>query len=106
VTKDDLRLSPAGLRLVRQFCDDPARRWSGTELSKQIGLGSGTLYPLLAKLEKAGWLKPEWEVIDPREAGRPRRRYYTLTATGARGARNVLADFQLQDAVGGLQWTT
>lgn len=103
---DDLKLSQAGLRLVRQFCDDPTKRWSGTELSKATGLGSGTMYPLLAKLEKAGWLTPEWEVIDPSEAGRPRRRYYTLTAIGARGARNALADFQIRSPIGGLQWTT
>jgi PadR family transcriptional regulator, regulatory protein PadR len=103
---DNLKLSPTGLRLVRYFCDDPARRWSGTELSKKTGLGSGTLYPLLAKLEKAGWLTPEWEVIDPREAGRPRRRYYKLTAIGARAGRNALADFQLQNAIGDLQWST
>jgi PadR family transcriptional regulator, regulatory protein PadR len=103
---EDIKLSPAGLRLVRQFCDDPARRWSGTELSKKTGVGSGTLYPMLAKLEKAGWLKPEWELIDPREAGRPRRRYYTLTAIGARGARKALADYQLQNAIGDFQWNT
>jgi PadR family transcriptional regulator PadR len=103
---DNLKLSPAGLRVVRYFCDDPARQWSGTELSKKTGLGSGTLYPLLAKLEKAGWLTPEWEVIDTREAGRPRRRYYKLTATGARAGRNALADFQIQNASGDLQWST
>jgi DNA-binding PadR family transcriptional regulator len=104
--KEELKLSPAGLKLMRQFCDEPRRRWSGTELSKATGLGSGTLYPLLAKLEKAGWLSPEWEVLDPREAGRPRRRYYTLTALGARGGRSALADFQLQNGVGELQWNT
>jgi PadR family transcriptional regulator, regulatory protein PadR len=103
---DDLKLSAAGLRLIRHFCDDPAQRWSGTELSKKTGLGSSTLYPLLAKLEKAGWLSPEWEVIDPREAGRPRRRYYKLTAIGAHGARSALADFQIQGVVGGPQWST
>ena len=103
---NDIKLSAAGLRLVRQFCDDPTQRWSGTELSKKTGLGSGTLYPLLAKLEKAGWLTPEWEVIDPREAGRPRRRYYKLTAVGARSARNALADFQITATIGGAQWAT
>jgi len=61
---------------------------------------------LLAKLEKAGWLMAEWEVVDEREVGRPRRRYYTLTAIGARKARNALADFQLQDAFGEPQWST
>ncbi len=103
---DELKLGTAGLKLVRQFCDDPRRRWSGTELSKITGIGSGTLYPLLAKLEKAGWLTPEWEMIDPKEAGRPRRRYYTLTAIGARAARSALADFQLQNATGVMQWNT
>lgn len=102
---DNLKLGPAGLRLVRHFCDDPTQRWSGTELSKKTGLGSGTLYPLLAKLERAGWLEPEWEVIDPRQAGRPRRRYYKLTAIGARGSRSALADFQIK-AIGDFQWST
>src|SRR5258708_26129225 len=103
---EDLKLSPAGLRLVRYFCDDPSRQWSGTELSKKTGLGSSTLYPLLAKLETAGWLTANWEQIDPREQGRPRRRYYRLTAVGARGARKALADFQLPHSVGAPQWVT
>jgi PadR family transcriptional regulator, regulatory protein PadR len=103
---EDLKLSPAGLKLVRHFCDDSSRRWSGTELSKKAGIGSGTLYPLLAKLEAAGWLTAEWEQIDPKEQGRPRRRYYHLTAIGARGARKALADYQLPHAIGEPQWVT
>jgi DNA-binding PadR family transcriptional regulator len=103
---EDLKLSPAGLRLVRQFCDEPNRQWAGTELSKKTGHGSSTLYPLLAKLETAGWLSAEWEQIDPKEQGRPRRRYYRLTAIGARGARRALADYQLPHAIGEPQWVT
>ena len=52
---------------------------------------------MLIRLEGAGWLKSEWEVIDPHEAGRPRRRFYTLTTTGQYKAHRALADVQLAD---------
>lgn len=39
----------------------------------------GTLYPLLRRLESQGWLVSEWRI----EEGPPRR-YYTLSAEGAR----------------------
>ncbi|MFJ9785136.1 PadR family transcriptional regulator [Amycolatopsis sp. NPDC101161] len=50
----------------------------GLELCAETGLPSGTIYPILARLEKAGWLAYELEDIDPSESGRPRRRYYRL----------------------------
>jgi PadR family transcriptional regulator PadR len=104
---DDLKLSAAGLRLVSLFAQDPAKRWSGTEITKATRMGSGTLYPLLAKFEAAKWLTPEWENIDPSEEGRPRRRYYKLTAIGARKARNALAEFQIGvQPAGRLAWNT
>jgi PadR family transcriptional regulator PadR len=104
---DDLKLSAAGLRVVSLFAQDPAKRWSGTEITMATRIGSGTLYPWLAKLEAAKWLTPEWENIDPREEGRPRRRYYKLTPIGARKARNALAEFQIgAQSVGRLAWNT
>jgi PadR family transcriptional regulator, regulatory protein PadR len=104
---DDLKLSAAGLRLVSLFVQYPAKRWSGTEITKVTKIGSGTLYPLLAKLEAAKWLTPEWENIDPSEEGRPRRRYYKLTAIGARRAHNALAEFQIGALPAGrLAWNT
>lgn len=48
----------------------------GAELSKATKLWSGTLYPLLLKLEDEGVIKSEWESPKPLE--RPRRRYYSL----------------------------
>ena len=102
---DDLKLSATGLRLISVFANDPTKRWSGTEITKATKIGSGSLYPLLARLEAAKWLSPEWENIDPSEAGRPRRRYYKLTALGARHARKALADFQIP-VMGRLAWNT
>jgi PadR family transcriptional regulator, regulatory protein PadR len=65
-------------------------------------LGSGTLYPLLQRLENAGWLKSEWEEVDPSEAGRPRRRLYKLTGHGQTRAVRELAE--LQTTAGVLAW--
>ncbi|WP_432445085.1 PadR family transcriptional regulator [Rhizobium leguminosarum] len=36
------------------------------------------------RLEKAGWLSSEWEAGDPATMGRPRRRFYRVTALGQR----------------------
>lgn len=101
---DDLKLSNAGLRLIALFLQDPNQKWSGAEITREVGIFSGTLYPLLAKLEAAKWLTAEWEKIDPSEEGRPRRRYYRLTATGARKARSALDVFQIP--AGRLAWNT
>ncbi len=54
----------------------------GFELIEQTGIGAGTIYPMLTRLEEIGWIESTWEDIDPAKAGRPARRYYALTATG------------------------
>ena len=49
-----------------------AARWRyGYDLSKETGLKSGTLYPILMRLEGQGWLETRWE--DQPAEGRPRR---------------------------------
>lgn len=58
----------------------------GLEIAKAAKLPTGTIYPILARLEEAGCLVSEWEQVDPAEEGRPRRRYYRLTAPGERFA--------------------
>jgi DNA-binding PadR family transcriptional regulator len=77
--------------VLGELIADPTRRIHGFELIAATGLRSGTLYPILLRLEELGWLESEWEepgVHGP--AGRPRRRYYWLTKDGAAGARIVL----------------
>lgn len=48
----------------------------GYDLSKETGLKSGTLYPILMRLEKQGWLETRWE--EPAATGRPSRHLYRL----------------------------
>jgi PadR family transcriptional regulator, regulatory protein PadR len=57
--------------------DDPA--W-GLRLCEVTGYGTGTVYPALDRLMKAGWIKDSWEAPAPDD--RPRRRFYELTAAG------------------------
>ena len=70
---------------------DPAARHYGYDLMKAAKLSSGTLYPMLARLEQEGLVEAEWEAQRPDAGGRPPRKYYRLTAEGARVARLELA---------------
>lgn len=57
-----------------------AKHW-GYELTRQSGIRSGVLYPMLTRLVREGWLTDGWE--DPATIqGRPPRRYYELTDKG------------------------
>jgi PadR family transcriptional regulator len=70
----------------------PAAERYGLELCAETGLPSGTIYPIVARLERAGWVESRWE--DPNEhitRGRPRRRYYRLTDGGAAQVRAALS---------------
>jgi DNA-binding PadR family transcriptional regulator len=58
---------------------DPTAWRYGYDLSKETGLASGTLYPLLMRLDQRGFLTARWE--PPRE-GRRARHVYRLTAAG------------------------
>ena len=64
------------------------RSWQyGYELSKQTGLKSGTLYPLLIRLSDQRLLESEWR--EPERPGKPPRHAYRLTASGLAFAREV-----------------
>ena len=67
----------------------PADWRYGYDLSRETGLKSGTLYPILMRLEARGWLEARWE--DDPAPGRPRRHLYRITVAGAREAGELLA---------------
>ena len=100
----DPRMSGPTLKVLKLYLMSPAAERSGAEISKAAGIGAGTLYPLLARLEEAGWLRSEWEQIDPSEAGRPRRRFYSLTGLGQTRARAAFSELQLDLPKGDLAW--
>jgi PadR family transcriptional regulator, regulatory protein PadR len=60
---------------------DRSQRWRhGYDLSRETGLRSGTLYPLLMRLSDQGLLESRWE--EATRPGLPPRHVYRLTALG------------------------
>lgn len=76
----------------------------GFEIMELTGLPSGTVYPILRRLEAAGWLASDWEEDDEARAqGRPRRRYYVLAAPGREALTAAVRRFRLhQETFGDL----
>jgi PadR family transcriptional regulator, regulatory protein PadR len=86
-----VRVTMTVARVLRLFLDEPDAPHYGLELMKATGFRSGTLYPVLARLERTGWIRSQREDIDPVTEGRPPRRYYQLTGEGQTAARYELA---------------
>jgi PadR family transcriptional regulator, regulatory protein PadR len=78
-------------RVLRVLTADPSAQHYGYDLMKAAKLPSGTLYPMLARLQQDGLVESEWETQREEAGGRPPRRYYRLTAEGLRVARLELA---------------
>jgi PadR family transcriptional regulator PadR len=78
-------------RVLRVLLADPSAPHYGYDLMKAAKLPSGTLYPMLARLEQEGLVNSEWEPQRRDAGGRPPRKYYRLTGEGARVARLELA---------------
>ena len=78
--------------VLRALLEDPSKERYGLALCELVGLPSGTIYPILARLEQLRWVESFWEDADGHVVeGRPRRRYYRLTPDGAEQARHALA---------------
>lgn len=75
-------LSPTSVAALKAVADGIRH---GFDIMDATGLPSGTVYPVLARLEKAGLIRSRWEAaaIAHREK-RPPRRYYEITAPGTR----------------------
>ena len=81
------RLSPQTLLLLERFLDRPSAWRYGYELSRETGLKSGTLYPILMRLAEHSLLETKWVAT---EDGVPPRHTYRLTPKGMELARATL----------------
>jgi PadR family transcriptional regulator, regulatory protein PadR len=82
--------SPQTLRVLDALLRRPDGWRYGYDLSKETGLKSGTLYPILVRLAERGVLETRWEQAE--RPGRPARHVYRLTAEGVRLAHRQLAE--------------
>ncbi|MBT1621777.1 PadR family transcriptional regulator [Curtobacterium flaccumfaciens pv. oortii] len=66
--------------------DGPA--W-GLLVIKATGRQAGTVYPILERLERQGWITSSWD--DETDRPGPRRRLYEFTPDGVDAARDLVA---------------
>src|SRR5216684_6022992 len=79
-----LRMSPQTIQVLDAFLEAPEDWKYGYDISRDTGLKSGTLYPILMRLADRALLETRWEIA---EAGKPPRHMYRLTTTGLQLAR-------------------
>jgi PadR family transcriptional regulator PadR len=84
------RTSKQTLKLLAALTKGASNWHYGYALARETGLQSGTLYPILMRLEERGWLETQWETPPP--GGRPPRHMYRLTSGGRASAVAALAD--------------
>jgi DNA-binding PadR family transcriptional regulator len=86
--------SPQTLAIFHAFLGGAWRY--GYDLSRETGIASGTLYPILIRLSGRGLLEARWDEL---ENGR-RRRSYRLTGEGISYADARLAEQRPSTATG------
>ena len=100
----DPRLTITTMKVLSAYCEDPKAEMSGREVGCRVKLPSGTVYPILLRLQDAGWLTSRWEDVEPREAGRPRRRFYQITGIGFQKTQDALNE--INQSFGALAWNS
>jgi len=84
-----IRISRQTLAVLLSLLAAPSTWRYGYDLSRETGLKSGTLYPILMRLTENSWLETRWEAAEP---GRPPRHMYRLSTSGRQQARQFVAD--------------
>ena len=100
----DLELTPKMAAVIKIFLEDPQQPRYGFELMRSTGQPSGTLYPILAKFEQAGWLTGGKEDIDPHAERRPARRFYRITRAAIAAAHTQLTALSEQYRPPSITW--
>jgi len=90
-----LRISHQTLDILEALLARPSQWHYGYAISRQTSIPSGTLYPILMRLNKSGWLETRWE--DAPTTGRPPRHLYRLTGNGREWAREELRSAQQRE---------
>jgi PadR family transcriptional regulator, regulatory protein PadR len=88
--KEQFRLSPQTALVLDAFLEKPKSWRYGYDISRDTGLKSGTLYPILIRLADHELVETRWQTT---ESGKPPRHMYRLTPEGIRSARAQLRDY-------------
>ena len=85
-----VRLSKQTVEVLERFLDAKSSWRYGYDISRETGLKSGTLYPILMRLSENKLLDTKW--VPAEEPGRPPRHLYRLTGEGVKFAREVVPE--------------
>ncbi|AEU38981.1 PadR family transcriptional regulator [Granulicella mallensis] len=88
-----LRKSSQTTLVLAEFLQCEQEWRYGYDISRNTGLKSGTLYPILMRLAEHHMLETSWEAT---ETGRPPRHMYKLTNDGLRYAREQVSAASVQ----------
>lgn len=88
------RVTAATVDVLDALLQHPGGCW-GLLAIKTSGRPAGTVYPVLERLERSGWVSSSWEEANDRSG--PRRRYYRLTEGGAAEAAAVVGAFRARE---------
>ena len=86
------RVTTATLKVLKVLLMSacPPQEIHAFALARLSGVQIGSIYAVLARLEKNDWITGEWE-SNPKP-GRPPRRLYQLTDDGLKAAQSMLAE--------------
>lgn len=102
------RKTPATAAVLESLLSSSDAVW-GLQVVKETGLKTGTVYPILERLEAAGWVEGVWDTDDERKG--PRRRYFRLSAEAAPHAHRYVDSQRAKSNPGrdialGFEWIT
>ncbi|TYB55333.1 PadR family transcriptional regulator [Nonomuraea sp. PA05] len=81
-------ITPATVDVIEALTADLNPRWA-LEIVKATGRSPGTVYLVLDRLERGGWVISTWEADAARQG--PRRRLYRLKGEALPAARRAVA---------------
>ncbi len=88
-----MNVSKPTVKVLKVFMENPRHEQYGFGLMRATHVKSGSLYPILDRLERLGLIESHDEDIDEHAEGRPKRRLYRLTALGEIEGRRAILDF-------------
>ena len=83
------RVTAATLDVLRALRAEGDAVW-GLQIVRRTGRAPGTVYPILERLERAGWVESVWESDDARSG--PRRHLYQFTSDGGEAAVELILE--------------
>jgi PadR family transcriptional regulator PadR len=90
MAKPPFRVTPATLDVMEALLG-PDDELYGLRIAQNAKRKTGSVYPILLRLEETGWVESFWETPEQSARG-PRRRFYRLTPDGLGRARALLVE--------------